>query len=208
MPLTAIGDQKMLGALFGGGTLPVLATSGSYYLGLTTVKSVWTASTAFSSGDLVIPTAFNSSANKIFRCTTAGTTASSEPTWPTTASGTVSDGTAVWTEITSYYYVSSQVIGKEVSGGAYSRQALANTNSATVPSANWLTTTLPSTAPATTSWNNPISFTQSTAAWGTVAGFFLADASTSGNVLAWGTLSSYLAVGSAGITVTLPQPRA
>lgn len=33
------------------------------------------------------------------RCTTAGTTAATEPTWPTATASTVTDGTAVWTTI-------------------------------------------------------------------------------------------------------------
>lgn len=32
-----------------------------------------------------------------FKCTTAGTTGATEPTWPVTNAGTVTDGTAVWT---------------------------------------------------------------------------------------------------------------
>jgi hypothetical protein len=34
-----------------------------------------------------------------YKVTTAGATGTSEPTWPTTAGGTVSDGTATWTEV-------------------------------------------------------------------------------------------------------------
>lgn len=42
--------------------------------------------------------AANGSISLLFQCTTAGTThATTEPTWPTTAGGTVTDGTVVWT---------------------------------------------------------------------------------------------------------------
>lgn len=57
--------------------------------------SGWTASTAYSVGNYVKPT---SGSNLLrYRCTTAGTTDSTEPVWPTTDGNTVSDGTAVWT---------------------------------------------------------------------------------------------------------------
>ena len=54
----------------------------------------WEASTAYSVGDFVAPTTQN---GKRYECTTAGTSDSSEPTWPTTAGGTVEDNTATWT---------------------------------------------------------------------------------------------------------------
>lgn len=52
-------------------------------------------STAYVIGDLRVPPERN---NHVYRCTTAGTTASSEPAWPTASGGTVTDGGAVWTE--------------------------------------------------------------------------------------------------------------
>lgn len=57
--------------------------------------SAWQASTTYNSGDYVIP----SSANQhYYKCTTAGDSDVSEPTWPTDGS-TVTDGTAVWTDM-------------------------------------------------------------------------------------------------------------
>jgi hypothetical protein len=58
--------------------------------------TAWQASTAYSLGDIVVPTAGLENGFR-YECTTAGTSDSSAPTWPTTEGGTVTDGTAVWT---------------------------------------------------------------------------------------------------------------
>lgn len=59
--------------------------------------SIWPANTAISLGYYVVPTNPDTTP-KLYKCTTAGTThATTEPTWP--SSGTVNDGTAVWTHI-------------------------------------------------------------------------------------------------------------
>ena len=64
--------------------------------------AVWSASTAFSVGDVRRSTV--SYGNGLwFRCTTAGTSGSSEPAWPTDIASTVTDGTCVWTAISSVY---------------------------------------------------------------------------------------------------------
>ena len=55
--------------------------------------SAWQASTAYSLGDRVIPVTPN---GYVYEITTAGTTDSGEPTWPTTLDQTVVDNTAVW----------------------------------------------------------------------------------------------------------------
>lgn len=57
-------------------------------------RSLWLASIARVVGDMVRPTAANPT--KIYRCTVAGTSAASEPTWPTTAGTTVVDGGVTW----------------------------------------------------------------------------------------------------------------
>ncbi len=57
--------------------------------------SAWQASTAYSVGDFTIPTAAN---GHYYKCTTAGTSDVSEPTWPTDGS-TVTDGSAEWQDM-------------------------------------------------------------------------------------------------------------
>ena len=56
--------------------------------------SLWAPSTAVVLGEKSYPIS-SATESRYFECTTAGTTGASEPTWPT--SGTVNDGTAVWT---------------------------------------------------------------------------------------------------------------
>jgi hypothetical protein len=74
-----------------------------WYVGSTkyTAVTAWAATTAYSVGDLrrqlATPTAGN---ERVFRCTTAGTSGGSEPTWTLTIGSTTNDGTAVWTEVT------------------------------------------------------------------------------------------------------------
>lgn len=64
--------------------------------------AAWAASTAFSIGD--IRRATTSQASGLwFRCTTAGTSASTEPSWGTDVGSTVTDNTVVWTAISSVY---------------------------------------------------------------------------------------------------------
>lgn len=62
---------------------------------LTGDAATWTVSTAYAVGAIVTPTTAN---GHYYLCTTAGTTSSYEPTWPTTG-GTVLDGTAVWKDV-------------------------------------------------------------------------------------------------------------
>lgn len=54
----------------------------------------WQGATSYSADDYISPVVKNS---YIYQCTTAGTTGSEEPEWPTSIDSTVSDGTAVWT---------------------------------------------------------------------------------------------------------------
>ncbi|ROL55630.1 hypothetical protein D9V84_11270, partial [Bacteroidetes/Chlorobi group bacterium Naka2016] len=58
----------------------------------------WAASTAYSVGNIVKPT---TATGYWYKCTTAGTSGTTEPTWPTQRGQTVSDNTVVWTCISS-----------------------------------------------------------------------------------------------------------
>ena len=64
--------------------------------------AAWAASTAFPVGDIRRATTEQAS-GLFFRCTTAGTSASSEPSWPTDIGSTITDNTCVWTAIASAY---------------------------------------------------------------------------------------------------------
>lgn len=58
--------------------------------------STWAASTAYALKAWARPLT-GSPSLYLFECTTAGTSDSSEPTWPSTVAGTVTDGSVVWT---------------------------------------------------------------------------------------------------------------
>lgn len=75
----------------------------TWYCGSTkwTAVAQWAAATSYSIGDirrqLATPTVGN---ERVWRCTTAGTSGGSEPAWTLTKGSTTNDNTVVWTEIT------------------------------------------------------------------------------------------------------------
>jgi lambda family phage minor tail protein L len=64
--------------------------------------SAWASSTAYSVGNIVRASTLQAS-GLVFRCTTAGTSGGSEPTWGTDIGSTITDGTVVWTAVASSY---------------------------------------------------------------------------------------------------------
>lgn len=64
--------------------------------------NAWTSSTAYSVGNIVRATALQAS-GLVFRCITAGTSASTQPAWPTDIGSTIIDGTVTWRAISSVY---------------------------------------------------------------------------------------------------------
>lgn len=66
-----------------------------------TAVTQWAALTLYAIGDLRRQLAAPAvDGERVFRCTTAGTSGAAEPTWVTTAGATTNDATAVWTEVT------------------------------------------------------------------------------------------------------------
>lgn len=142
-------------------------------------------STAVSVGDTVIPATPN---GRLYRCTTGGTTGASEPTWGTTDGGTTNDGTAVWTEHTPSLDANTNIT--EASGGSYARVSVTRSlaNFAGTQSAG--STVASSGTGGLTSNNNAITFAAPSANWGVVYGMGVWDASSSGNLWAWGALTT------------------
>ena len=64
----------------------------------------WQASTAYSVGQVVYPTVLNTYA---YECTAAGTSGTSQPTWPTTVGNTVGDGGVTWTCFATAYFAAT-----------------------------------------------------------------------------------------------------
>jgi hypothetical protein len=81
--------------------------------------------------------------------------------------------------------------GTEVSGGSYARTAVTNN-----------TTNFPSASSGSKSNANAITFPTATGSWGTVTHFGILDASSGGNLLAWGALSGGSIAPTTGDTVS------
>lgn len=146
------------------------------YIGLIlATRGYWAASTAYSVGDYVLPTAPN---GHMYKCTTAGTSGSTQPTWPTTNNGTVTDGTVVWTEC---YSVLEAGTFAEVSGGGYARVNLNPSDT------NWANT---NGTNAQTSDSVAITYPAATANWGLVFGSFEADQSSGGNIMEYTVITT------------------
>jgi len=138
-------------------------------------------STAVTSGQTTIPATPN---GHMYRCTTAGTTSSGEPTWPTTSGGTVTDGGAVWTEMTPDFQANnSNVTSVEANYIGYSRVALSG---------------LIGAASANSAANSSvITFGADTSGTNFIGAIFTADASSAGNMLWFMTCALNV---SAGVT--------
>lgn len=190
MGFTTLANQKLLNAY---GQNASVSSPSPIFVGLLVVTNptgLWTASHAYTSGQYVIPTTFNSitgPAGKIFKCTTSGTSSSSQPTWPTTAGGTVTDGgTLVWTEVTLLFQAGT-FTGAEASGGSYARVSV-TANSTNFPNAS-------SASPSVSQNGTAVNFTSPTADWNYAVGWLESDASTAGNIWYWSPFSSFVDCG-------------
>jgi hypothetical protein len=137
-------------------------------------------STAVSLAATVLPTTAN---NRMYRCTTAGTTGSGEPTWPTAAGGTVTDGTAVWTEMTPDFQTQTNLT--EAAYTSYARVALGTSGSSLFGAAS-----NGSSGNASTQTNtSAVGFPANTGSTEVLGMWGIFDASTSGNLLEFGGIT-------------------
>lgn len=107
--------QVWLGDPTAGNKVQAISNPGVDPITVTPVSSVaaWAASTAYSLGAVRTPTAPN---GYVYTVTTAGTSAASQPTWPTTIGATVTDGGVTWTcsaeqDLTTEYKLASSEAG-------------------------------------------------------------------------------------------------
>lgn len=156
-------------------------------------RGLRTNSTAYVLQDVVSLTANGASGGDtkqhLYKCTTAGTSAASQAGYGGVPGEVITDGTAVFTELSPTLQAGTGFPTglTEVSGGSYARVAYASTL------ANWAgtqaagSTTASTGASATTSNNAPITFPAPTAAWATgtaaVAGIGLYTTATAGRLM-------------------------
>ena len=148
-------------------------------------------STAVTVGQTTIPATPN---GRMYRCTTAGTTGSGEPTWPTTNGGTVTDGGAVWTEMTpDFLAANASATGTEATYTGYARVSTAASDWSSAASASSASATV-RTFPTCTGGSNLI------------VGSAEFDASTSGNMTVFqiASAASGVVAVSTNIAPTIP----
>lgn len=192
-------ENRLVDGLLRGGCLTTAGAAGSS----TVVTGIWTASTAYSLGDIVVPHAnMTGAGGKLLKCTTAGTSGTTNTLAVPNPGTTLADNTVTWTAIATQPALDQVYValfttnpsdsggGTEVSGGSYARVAVASTL------ANWAgtqsagSTTASSGTGGATSNNGSITFPTPSAAWGVVTGFGIFDKATTGNLLIWGALTA------------------
>jgi hypothetical protein len=122
MGFTTYANDQILNAY---GQAASLGGPATHYVGLLNATT-FQASSSYSSGAHVIPTTFGTIAgqeDEIFKCTTAGTSGWTQPTWTRTEGGTNADGSVTWTEV-SLLFQAGTFTGAEVSGNNYARVAV------------------------------------------------------------------------------------
>jgi hypothetical protein len=191
-------ENFLIDGLLRGGCLTTAGAAGSSAV----VKGLWTGTTAYAVGDIVVPhPSMTAAGGKLLRCTTAGTSGATNTLAVPNPGSTLADGSVVWTAIatmpalTTVYLALFTVAptdaggGTEVSGGSYARVAVACSLAA------WAGTQAPGTTAASsgtggqTSNNATVTFVAPSADWGTVVAFGIMDALTGGNLLHAASLS-------------------
>lgn len=191
-------ENLYIDGFFRGGCLTTAGAAGSSAV----VTGIWTASTAYTAGQIVVPHASMTGAGgKLLRCTTGGTTGSTNTLAVPNPGTTLSDNTVTWTAIATIPALnvlyaalltatpSDTGGGTEVSGGSYARVAVNSTLANWAGTQSAASTTASTGTAAITSNNGAITFPSPTANWGVVTHFALYDAATTGNLLYWAALT-------------------
>ena len=178
--LTDYAQNKLTDALLRAQSLGAPATL--YFGLLKSTKGARANSTAYALNDTLNVTASDGKIH-LYKVTTAGTSAASQPTYPGATAEAITDGTAVMTEQTTALQANTAQV--EPSGGSYARVAV------TASLANWSgTQSAGSTAASSgtsgqSSNNGAITYPAPTADWCSglerVWGWALYDASSAGN---------------------------
>ena len=192
-------ENLLIDSIFRGGCLTTGGGAGSTAI----VKGIWTATTSYSVGDIVVPHAnMTGAGGKLLRCTGAGTSGSTNTLAVPNPGSTLSDGGVTWTAIATMpvmvtFYVALFTVtpsdaggGTEVTGGSYARVAVNLTlaNFAGTQSAG--STSSSTGTSGQTSNNGTITFPSPTANWGTIVAYGIFDSATGGNLWVWDALTT------------------
>lgn len=118
---------------------------------------------------------------RLYKCTTAGTTAGTKPAYPGVNDEAITDGTAVLTEQHAGMEDGTALV--EPSGNGYARAAIASSLAAWAGTQGAGTTTVSTGSSGTTSNNVAVAFADPTGDWNWCGMFILFDAITGGNHL-------------------------
>lgn len=197
--MTDFYENFMTDGIFRGGSINSSGTVNSTAV----VKGIWTATTAYSVGDIVVPhNAMTGAGGKYLRCTTAGTSGSTNTLAVPAVGSTLSDNTATWTAISGMPSLNNLYIalftaapsdtggGTEVTGGSYARVTVAASLTAWAGTQSATSTTASTGTGGTTSNNAAITFPAPTANWGSCTHFGIYDNATTGNLLFWAALTT------------------
>ncbi len=196
--LSDYSENLIIDGLLRGGALNAAGTVNSTAV----VTGVWTASTVYSVGHVVVPHAnMTGAGGKFLRCTAAGTTASTNTLAVPAVGSTLPDGSVTWTAVSGVPSLLNSYValftatpsdtggGTEVTGGSYARVAVGNSLANLAGTQSATSTTLSSGSGGTTSNNAAVTFPAPTANWGIVTSFGVYDTPTGGNLLFYANLT-------------------
>lgn len=179
-------ENMLIDGLIRGGCLTTGGAAGSSAV----VKGIWAATTAYVVGDIVVPHgSMTGAGGKLLRCTSAGTSGSTNTLAVPNPGSTLTDGSVTWTAVATIPALTGVYVGlftvqpddagaggTEVTGGSYDRVAVACTLAAWSGTQGPTSTSASTGSGGTSSNNGTITFPVPTADWGVCVGFGIWDA--------------------------------